>query len=151
MKTRTKLIALVGVAAASAYAVNKIKKTQDRKPVISAALPQTKTELPKVAPKSGLSKSVTASYKTQIAEMTKTMDPKGTLTLVHMIETDLKQGNELEAMMSADGYEVVTGAARTLFKKVVKSEAQTILDAVIFAAETAKSHKQKYLGWDFSA
>jgi hypothetical protein len=150
MKTRTKLIALAGVAAASAYAVNKIKKTQDRKPVISAALPQTKTELPKVSAKSGLSKSVTASYKTQIAEMTKTMDPNGSLTLVHYIETDPKQGKEVEVLMGAAGYEIVVGSARTMYKKVIKSEAQTILDAVIYAAETAKSHKQKYLGWDFS-
>lgn len=151
MKTRTKLIALAGVAAASAYAVNRIKKTQDKKPVIDAPLPQSTTQLPKVAAKSGLSKSVIASYKTQIAVMTKTMDPNGTLTLVHTVEPDPKQGKEFDMLMSADGYEIIVGAARSQYKKVVKSDAQSVLDAVIYAAETAKSHKQKYLGWDFSA
>jgi len=52
--------------------------------------------------------------------------------------------------MGQAGYDIVVGPARTLYKKVVKSDAQAVLDAVIFAAETAKSHKQKYLGWDFS-
>lgn len=150
MKTRTKLIALAGVAAASAIVAARIKKTQDKKPDITVPLPQTKTELPKVAAKSGLSRSVTASYKTQIAEMTKTMDPNGTLNLVHYIEVDPKQGNEVDVLMGAAGYEIVVGPARTMYKKVVKSDAQSVLDAVIFAAETAKSHKQKYLGWDFS-
>lgn len=150
MKTRTKLIALAAVAAIGAYTATKIKKTQDRKATISTALPETQTELPKVSTKSGLSKAVSTSYKTQIAEMTKTLDPNGTLTLVHYIELEPKQGEACEGLMREAGYEVVGGTARTMFKKIVKSDAQSILDAVIFAAETAKSHKQKYLGWDFS-
>jgi len=151
MKKRYKFIALVGVAAAGAYAVNKIKKIQALKPTVSAPLPEPKTVLPKVPPKSGLSKTVTASYKTQIAEMTKTLDPNSSVILVHYFATDPNQGNEAEVIMGAAGYEKIVGTARTMFKKSVKADAQSVLDAVIFAAETAKTHKLKYLGWDFSA
>lgn len=150
MKTRTKLIALVGVAAVGAYAANKIRKTHNLKPSISAALPETPTVLPKVPPKSGLSKTVISSYKTQIAEMTKTLDQNKTINLVHYLETDPKAGNEADVILRAAGYEMIAGTARTMFKKSVRTDAQTILDAVVFAAETAKTHKLKYLGWDFS-
>lgn len=150
MKKRTKFIALVGVAAAGAYAANKIRKTQTRQPVISAPLPDVKAELPKVPPKSGLSKSLTASYKTQIAEMAKTLDPKSKITLIHYFATDESKGHEAEVIMVAAGHELVVGSARTIYKKAVQADAQSILDAVIFAAETAKTHKLNYLGWDFS-
>lgn len=150
MKTRTKIIALVGVAAVGAYAVNKIRKTQNLKPSISAALPDSQTVLPKAPPKSGLSKTMIASYKTQIAEMTKTLDPDKTITLVHYLATDPNEAKETEVILVANGYEKIVGSERTMFKKAVKADAQTILDAVVFAAETAKAHKLKYLGWDFS-
>jgi len=150
MKKRYKFIALVGVAAAGAYAANKIRKTQARQPVVSAPLPEVKAELPKVPPKSGLSKTVIASYKTQIAEMAKTLDPNSTITLVHYFATDESKGQEAEVIMKAAGHEEVASTARTMYKKAVKADAQSILDAVIFAAETAKTHKLNYLGWDFS-
>jgi hypothetical protein len=91
-----------------------------------------------------------SSYKTQIAEMTKTLDPEKNVNLVHYIAADPKAGNEVEVLLVAAGYEMIAGPARTMFKKSVKADAQTILDAVVFAAETAKTHKLKYLGWDFS-
>ena len=150
MKTRTKIIALVGVAAAGAYAANKIRKTHNLKPSISAALPEDQPVLPKVPPRSGLSKTVINSYKTQIAEMTKTLDPDKTVNLVHYLESDPHEGKETEVILTAAGYEMIAGPARTMFKKSIKADAQSILNAVIFAAETAKTHKLKYLGWDFS-
>jgi hypothetical protein len=150
MKTRTKLIALVGVAAAGAYVASKIKRTQDIKPSISVELPESQTVFPKVASKSTLSKSLTQSYSTQIAEMAKTLDPKKKITLVQYIATDETKGPEVEVLLIANGYEKVVGSARMMFKKKVKADAQTILDAVIFTAEIAKTHKLKYLGWDFS-
>lgn len=149
MKTRTKLIALVGVAATSAYLVNKIKRTQAIKPSITVELPDSKTVLPKVT-KSSLSKSITHSYMTQIAEMAKTLDPSKEMTLVQYIATDETKGPEVEALLVANGYEKIIGSARMMFKKRVKADAQIILDAVIFTAEIAKTHKLNYLGWDFS-
>ena len=150
MKKRTKFIALAGIVLATAYTANKIRKTQSLKPVVSAPLPETKTALPKVPPKSGLSKTVTASYKTQIAEMAKSLDPNSKIALVHYFATDESKGQEAEVIMTAAGHEKVVGTARTMYKKSVKADAQSILDAVIFAAETAKTHKLNYLGWDFS-
>jgi hypothetical protein len=150
MKTRTKIIALVGVAAVGAYAANKIRKTQSIKPSVSASLPESPTVLPKVPPRSGLSKTMIASYITQIAEMTKTLDPDKTINLVHYLATDPNNDKETEVILVAAGYEMIAGPARTMFKKSVKADAQTILDAVVFVAETAKTHKLKYLGWDFS-
>lgn len=150
MRTRTKLLALITVAAAGAYAARKIQKTHAKPAEITAPLPEIKPALPKAPAKTGLSKSVLASYKTQIAEMTKTLDPKDEIQLVHYFATDPVEGNEAEVLMMAAGYQKIVGTARTMYKKAVKADAQTILDAVIFAAETAKSHKLTYLGWDFA-
>jgi len=149
MKTRTKLIALVGVAAASTYLVSKIKRTQAIKPSITVELPDSKTVLPKV-PKTSLSKSITHSYMIQIVEMAKALDPSKEIALVQFIAADKSKGPELEALLIANGYEMIVGSARMMFKKRVKADAQTILDAVIFTAEIAKTHKLNYLGWDFS-
>jgi hypothetical protein len=150
MKTKTKLIALIGVAALGAYAANKIKRTQAIKPEVSVPLPDSKTVLPKTSVKNILPKVLIASTKSQITEMTKTLDPNENLLLVHYVSSDDKQARYLDELMGAQGYEKESGSSRTLYKKHVKANAQTIFDEVIFTAQTAKSLKQEYLGWDFS-
>lgn len=149
MKTKTKLIALIGVAALGAYAANKIKRTQDLKPEVSVELPESKTIYPKTSVKNSLPKALLNSYKSQITEMTKTMDPNKDLLLVHYVSSDDKQARYLDELMGAQGYEKESGTSRTLYRKNVKANAQTIFDEVVFTAQTAKSLKQDYLGWDF--
>ena len=150
MKTKTKLIALIGVAALGAYATDKIKRTQDLKPEISVPLPDSKTVLLKVNEENSLPKATIASYKAQITEMTNTLDPNQDIILVHHVSNNEQQAHYLDDLMSAVGYEKEPGPHRTKYKKTVKAEAQTIFDEVLFTAQTAKSLKQEYLGWDFS-
>ncbi len=150
MKTKTKLIALVGVTALGAYAANKIKRTQDLKPEVSVPLPDPKTVLPKVSVKNTLPKTLLASYKSQITEMTKTLDPNTDIILIHYVSNSEQQAKFLDELMGAAGYEKESGPTRTLYKKKVHALTQTIFDEVIFTAQSAKSLKQNYLGWDFS-
>ncbi|KAF0225177.1 MAG: hypothetical protein FD133_707 [Erysipelotrichaceae bacterium] len=150
MKTKTKLIALIGVAALGAYTADKIKRTQDLKPVIIVPLPDSKSVLLKVNFKNSLTNAMIASYKAQITEMTNTLDPKDDIILVHHVSNNEQQAHYLDDLMSAVGYTEESGPNRTKYKKTVKAEAQTIFDEVLYTAQTAKSLKQEYLGWDFS-
>ena len=151
MKTRTKLIALAGVVVASTYVVNKIKYTQDLKPSIGMKLPESKTVLPKVSPKCTLSKTMIQSFISQITEMMKTLDPQKEITLIHYLATDEKQTPVIDVILVAAGYEKISESIHSKFKKSVPANAQAILDEVIFVAQTAKSHKRKYLGWDLGS
>lgn len=150
MKKTSRLIALLGLTVGSAYVINKIQKTQAIKPNITVKLPEPEVGSSIVLPKSTLSKAMTESYKAQIIEMTKSFGPRQKINLVHYVETNDKRGLVVEKILEEAGYEKIAGPTRTMYKKKLKADAQTISDAVIFTAQTAKTHKLKYFGWDFS-
>jgi len=150
MKTSTRLIALLGLTVGSAYVINKIQKTQAIKPNITVKLLESDLVSPLVMPKNTLSKAVIESYKAQIIEMTKSYNSRQKINLVQYVEGDGKRSETVDKILEEAGYEKIAGRTRTMYKKKLKADAQTIIDAVIFTAQTAKTHKLKYFGWDFS-
>ncbi len=150
MKMRSRLIALLGLTVGSLYVANKIQETQAIKPHISAKLPKKGIVSPIVPQKNTLPKALIQSFQTQIIEMAKSLDPNTEIMVVHFLEVDEKRSLVMDKILEEAGYEKILSLSKTKYQKKLKADAQTICDAVFFTAQTAKTHKFKYFGWDLT-
>ncbi len=150
MKMRSRWIALLGLTLGAIYVAKTIQDTQAIEPHIIAKLQNKKSLSPIVILENTLPLALIHSYQSQIIEMTTAFDPNTEITLIHFIEADDKKGVILDKFLEAAGYKKTVDSTRAMYEKSIKADAQTILDAVIFTAQAAKSHKLNYFGWDLT-
>ena len=149
MKKLVTLALLVGTAAVTSAIVLKIKKTTDRKAVVSAPLPPVKPSALSTQGATGLSAERLHRYKAQLSVACEHRDPTSPVTFDQFINvTDPQKAQTMLETYREKGYTLRADGTHWTISVQTVADPQVLLNALTDVAHIAHTHHFTHHGFD---